>query len=146
MREIFRKTETDGCGCGGACGFGGVSRLMQWPVQIGRVPAKAEFFDGARLLIAADCAAYACVDFHERFMKDRITLIGCMKQDRQETAEKLAAIFAENDIREVLVAQMSVPCCSELTKTVEKALNLSGKQLPIKTAVVTPFGSVRESK
>ena len=86
--------ETNRCGCAGSCGMN-VSRLMQWPVQIERVPVRAEFFDEARLLIAADCAAYACVDFHERFMKNRITLIGCMRQDRRAMGEKLAQIFAE---------------------------------------------------
>ena len=88
-----------------------VSRLSQWPVQIKLVPVNAPYFDGARLLIAADCTAYAYAAFHERFIKGHITLVGCPKLDSVDYSEKLTEIIRENDIKSVTVVRMEVPCC-----------------------------------
>lgn len=90
------------------------SRLSQWPVQIKLVPVNAPYFDGAKLLIAADCTAYAYAAFHERFIKGHITLIGCPKLDNADYAEKLTAIIRNNDIKSVTVVRMEVPCCGGL--------------------------------
>ena len=106
------------------------SRLMQWPVQIKLLPVEAPFYQGAKLLIAADCTAFSRADFHERFMKGRVTLIGCPKLDEGDYAEKLTEILRRNDIREVTVVRMEVPCCGGIQRAVETALRGSGKFLP----------------
>lgn len=106
------------------------SRLMQWPIQIKLLPIQAPFYQGARLLIAADCTAFSRADFHERFMKGRITLIGCPKLDEGDYAEKLTEIIRLNDIREVTVVRMEVPCCGGIQRAVETALRNSGKFIP----------------
>ena len=106
------------------------SRLMQWPVQIKLLPVQAPFYQGARLLIAADCTAFSRADFHERFMKGRITLIGCPKLDEGDYAEKLTEIIRLNDIREVTIVRMEAPCCGGLQRAAETALRESGKFLP----------------
>ena len=101
------------------------SRLSQWPVQIKLVPVNAPYFDGARLLIAADCTAYAYAAFHERFIKGHITLVGCPKLDSVDYAEKLTEIIRENDIKSVTVVRMEVPCCGGLELAAKKALQPS---------------------
>ena len=106
------------------------SRLSQWPVQIKLVPVNAPYFDGARLLIAADCTAYAYAAFHERFIKGHITLVGCPKLDSVDYAEKLTDIIRENDIKSVTVVRMEVPCCGGLELAAKKALQQSGKFIP----------------
>ena len=106
------------------------SRLMQWPIQIKLLPIQAPFYQGARLLIAADCTAFSRADFHERFMKGLITLIGCPKLDEGDYAEKLTEIIRLNDIREVTVVRMEVPCCGGIQRAVETALRNSGKFIP----------------
>ena len=106
------------------------SRLMQWPVQIQLVPVNAPYFKGAKLLISADCAAYARADFHERFMKGRVTLIGCPKLDDVDYLEKLTAIISGNDIKSVTVARMEVPCCGGIARAVMEAIKASGKLIP----------------
>lgn len=111
------------------------SRLSQWPVQIKLLPVAAPYFNGAKLLIAADCTAYAYAGFHDKFMKGHITLIGCPKLDSVDYSEKLTEIFHTNDIREVTVVRMEVPCCGGLENAVKKALYNSGK--PISCRVVT---------
>ena len=111
------------------------SQLSQWPVQIRLLPVAAPYFNGAKLLIAADCTAYAYAGFHDKFIKGHITLIGCPKLDSVDYSEKLTEIFLANDIREVTVARMDVPCCGGLEKAVKKALHNSGK--PISCRVVT---------
>ena len=103
---------------------------MQWPIQIKLLPIQAPFYQGARLLIAADCTAFSRADFHERFMKGRITLIGCPKLDEGDYAEKLTEIIRLNDIREVTVVRMEVPCCGGIQRAVETALRNSGKFIP----------------
>jgi len=106
------------------------SRLMQWPIQIKLLPLEAPFYDGAKLLIAADCTAFSRADFHERFMKNRITMIGCPKLDEGDYAEKLTEIIRRNNIREVTVVRMEVPCCGGIQRAVETALRSSGKFIP----------------
>ena len=106
------------------------SRLSQWPVQIKLVPVRAPFFDGAKLLIAADCTAYAYAAFHERFIKGHITLVGCPKLDSVDYSEKLTEIIRNNDIKSVTVLRMEVPCCGGLEHAAVTALKNSGKFIP----------------
>lgn len=119
-----------------------VSRLGQWPVQIKLVPAKAPFFDGAKLLIAADCTAYAYANLHEEFMQGRVTLIGCPKLDGVDYAEKLTEILRENAIRSVTIVRMEVPCCGGLQRAAEQALKNSGKFLPWRVVTVSIDGKL----
>ena len=121
-----------------------VSRLSQWPVQIKLVPVKAPSFDGARLLIAADCTAYAYAAFHERFIKGHITLVGCPKLDSVDYSEKLTEIIRENDIKSVTVVRMEVPCCGGLELAAKKALQQSGKFIPWQVVTVTVDGRLKE--
>lgn len=118
------------------------SRLTQWPVQIKLAPVKAPYFDGAKLLIAADCTAYAYAGFHERFIKDHITLVGCPKLDAVDYAEKLTEIIRENEISSVTVVRMEVPCCGGLEHAVKTALKDSGKLIPWSVAVISTDGKV----
>ena len=120
------------------------SRLMQWPVQIKLLPVQAPFYQGARLLIAADCTAFSRADFHERFMKGRITLIGCPKLDEGDYAEKLTEIIRCNDIREVTIVRMEVPCCGGLQRAAETALRESGKFLPWQVVTLGRDGTIQE--
>ena len=120
------------------------SRLSQWPVQIKLVPVNAPYFDGARLLIAADCTAYAYAAFHERFIKGHITLVGCPKLDSVDYAEKLTEIIRENDIKSVTVVRMEVPCCGGLELAAKKALQQSGKFIPWQVVTVTVDGRLVE--
>ena len=106
------------------------SRLSQWPVQIKLVPVNAPYFDGAKLLIAADCTAYAYAAFHERFIKGHITLVGCPKLDSVDYSEKLTEIIRNNDIKSVTVLRMEVPCCGGLEHAAVTALKNSGKFIP----------------
>ena len=118
------------------------SQLAQWPVQIRLVPVQAPFFDGAELLIAADCTAYAYAGFHEQFMRGRVTLIGCPKLDAVDYSEKLTQILQSNNIRSVTVARMEVPCCGGLENAVRSALRSSGKRLPLQVVTVQVNGSL----
>lgn len=106
------------------------SRLSQWPVQIKLAPINAPYFNGARLLVAADCTAYAYGAFHERFIKGRITLVGCPKLDSVDYSEKLTEIIRQNDIKDVTVVRMEVPCCGGIENAVKAALQNSGKFIP----------------
>ena len=121
-----------------------MSRLSQWPVQIKLVPVNAPYFDGARLLIAADCTAYAYAAFHERFIKGHITLVGCPKLDGVDYSEKLTEIIRENDIKSVTVVRMEVPCCGGLELAAKKALQQSGKFIPWQVVTVTVDGRLVE--
>ena len=120
------------------------SRLGQWPVQIKLVPVNAPYFDGAKLLIAADCTAYAYADFHERFIRGHITIVGCPKLDGVDYAEKLTQIIRENDIRSVTVVRMEVPCCGGLENAVKKALQDSGKFIPWQVTTISTDGNILE--
>ena len=121
-----------------------VSRLSQWPVQIKLVPVNAPYFDGAKLLVAADCTAYAYAAFHERFIKGHITLVGCPKLDSVDYSEKLTEIIRNNDIRSVTVVRMEVPCCGGLEMAAKKALQQSEKFIPWQVVTVTVDGRLKE--
>lgn len=118
------------------------SRLAQWPCQIKLLPTEAPFFDGAKLLIAADCSAYAYANMHEDFMKGRVTLIGCPKLDAVDYSEKLTTIIANNDIKEVTIVRMEVPCCGGLENMAKKALQESGKFIPWQVITISRDGRI----
>ena len=118
------------------------SCLQNWPVQIKLAPLSAPYYQGAGLLIAADCTAYAYNGFHDAFIQGRTTLIGCPKLDGANYAAKLAEIFAGNDVREVVVARMTVPCCGGLELAVKSALKASGKKIPLHVAVIGTDGKI----
>ena len=121
---------------------GPVSRLAQWPIQIKLLPLEAPFYDGAKLLIAADCTAFSRADFHERFMKGHITMIGCPKLDEGDYAEKLTEIIRRNDIQEVIIVRMEVPCCGGLQRAAETALRDSGKFIPWQVVTLGRDGNI----
>ena len=118
------------------------NRLRNFPVQIKLVPPTAPWFDGADLLIAADCTPFAYGNFHNDFMKGRITLIGCPKLDAVNYADKLTQIFAMNDIRSVTVTRMTVPCCGGLPFAVKTALEACGKDIPLQIVTISPDGKI----
>lgn len=119
------------------------SRLAQWPVQIKLAPVNAPYFDGCHLLIAADCTAYAYGNFHQDFIRGRVTLIGCPKLDEGDYTEKLTAILAANDVQSVTVVRMTVPCCGGIQRAVQNAVAASGKNIPLRVAVVAPDGTLQ---
>ncbi|MDO5409074.1 MAG: 4Fe-4S binding protein [Lachnospiraceae bacterium] len=116
------------------------SRLSTWPVQMKLAPIQAPYFADADLLIAADCTAYAYGDFHNRFIKNRVTLIGCPKLDSGDYSEKLTEIMKNNTIKSVTVVRMQVPCCGKLENAVKRALNNSGKEIPCEVLVISTNG------
>ncbi|MGE5599703.1 MAG: ATP-binding protein [Bacteroidota bacterium] len=120
------------------------SQLRQWPCQIKLVPVNAPYFEGAHLLVAADCTAYAYADTHREFMRGRITLIGCPKLDQADYAEKLAAILTAHDIQSITVLRMEVPCCGGIVESVRRALQTSGKVIPWRVATVGTDGTLLE--
>ena len=150
-----KKAEVLPCGCpgtqsktilhrqesGAACAPQ-VSQLSQWPVQIKLVPVNAPWFDGAKLLVAADCTAYAYAGFHQDFIRDHITLVGCPKLDSVDYSEKLTDILRNNDIRSVTVVRMEVPCCGGIENAVKKALQASGKFLPWHVVTISTDGRI----
>lgn len=118
------------------------SQLQQWPVQIRLVPTSAPYFEGAKLLIAADCAAYAYANFHEDFIKGKIVLVGCPKLDSVDYSEKLEEIIRNNNIASVTIARMEVPCCGGLEMATKKALQNSGKFLPWQVVTISVDGKL----
>jgi len=118
------------------------SRLRNWPVQIKLAPINAAYFDGADLLIAADCTAYAYGNFHSKFMEGKVTLIGCPKLDAVNYADKLTQIFAQNDIRSITLTRMTVPCCGGLAFAVKNAIAASGKDIPLNIVTISPDGQI----
>lgn len=120
------------------------SRLSQWPVQIKLVPINAPYFDGANLLIAADCTAYAYGNFHNEFIRNRITLIGCPKLDEGDYTEKLTSIISNNDIKSLTIVRMEVPCCGGIESAAKRALRESGKFIPWRVVTVTTDGRIIE--
>ena len=139
------KEEKLDCGCpGSACQSVRPvsSQLRNFPIQIKLVPINAPYFDGADLLIAADCTAYAYAGFHNDFMKDRVTLIGCPKLDAVNYAEKLTAILKSNDIKSVTVTRMTVPCCGGLSYAVRNAVEICGKDIPLHIVTIGPDGRI----
>ena len=119
-----------------------VSRLNQWPCQIKLLPTQAPFFDGAKLLIAADCTAYAYANMHEDFMKGKITMIGCPKLDDVDYTDKLTEIIRDNDIKSVTIVRMEVPCCGGLQRAAENALRGSGKFIPWQVVTISRDGKI----
>ena len=119
-----------------------MSQLSQWPVQIKLVPINAPYFQNAKLLIAADCAAYAYCRFHEDFMKGKVTIVGCPKLDNVDYSEKLTEIIKNNDIQSVTIVRMEVPCCGGLELAVKKALQNSGKFIPWQVATISIEGKI----
>lgn len=118
------------------------SRLGQWPCQIKLVNANAPYFEGAKLLVAADCAAYAYANMHEEFMRGKITVIGCPKLDSVDYSQKLTEIIKNNDVKSVTVVRMEVPCCGGIESAVKKALQDSGKFIPWQVATISIDGKL----
>ena len=118
------------------------SQLRQWPVQIKLVPVNAPYFDNANLLIAADCTAYAYGNFHNEFMKNKVTIIGCPKLDAGDYSEKLTAILSENNIKSVTVVRMEVPCCGGIEHAVKQALMNCGKMIPWQVVTISADGNI----
>ncbi len=118
------------------------SKLQQWPVQIKLAPVAAPYYQGADLLIAADCTAYAYGNFHNDFMKDHVTLIGCPKLDAVDYSEKLTAILQNNEIRSITVTRMIVPCCGGIEYAVKKAIAASGRNIPLQVVTISTDGSL----
>jgi len=152
-----KKTDTLPCGCPGtnsksikrevseSCELPVAniqSKLSQWPVQIKLVPVNAPYFDGANLLIAADCTAYAYGNFHNEFIRNRITLIGCPKLDMVDYTEKLTAIISNNNIKSITIVRMEVPCCGGIEHAAKEAIKNSGKFLPWNVVTISTDGRI----
>lgn len=120
------------------------SALRQWPCQIKLVQPTASFFDGAKLLIAADCTAYAYAKMHDEFMRGKVTLIGCPKLDAIDYSEKLTQIISNNDIRSVTIVRMEVPCCGGIQAAAQNALLASGKFIPWQVVIISTDGKILE--
>lgn len=154
--EAKKNKATLPCGCPGtqsksihreSCECGDFSRpinsqLSQWPVQIKLVPVNAPYFDGAKLLVAADCTAFAYGNFHNEFIRNHITLIGCPKLDNIDYTEKLTAIIENNNIKSVTVVRMEVPCCGGIENAVKQALQTSGKFIPWRVVTISTDGKI----
>ncbi len=137
-KAIHRESSPCSCSTGAAV----QSQLKQWPVQIKLVPVNAPYFNGADLLIAADCCAYAYGNFHQEFIRNHVTLVGCPKLDMVDYTEKLTEIIANNDIKSVTVTRMEVPCCGGIELAVKKALMASGKFIPWRIVTITTDGRI----
>ena len=129
------QVKENGCSCP-------ASELMNFPVQIKLLPPNASCFEGADLLIAADCTAYSYANFHRDFIKGRVTLIGCPKLDGADYADKLSQIFAMNRIRSITVIRMTVPCCGGLPYAVKTAVDRCGKDIPVHIVTIRPDGTI----
>ena len=123
---------------------GQMSALRNWPVQIKLAPVTAPYYNGAKLLIAADCTAYAYASFHQDFIRNKLTLIGCPKLDQVDYSEKLTAIIQNNDIQSVTIVRMEVPCCGGLEMAAKKALQNSGKFIPWQVVTISIDGKIME--
>lgn len=156
--KLSKQKEIPACGCPGTqpktirreagCetarteSFENKSQLTQWPVQIKLAPVNAPYFAGANLLIAADCTAYAYGDFHNRFIRNKVALIGCPKLDEGDYSGKLTEIIKNNSIKSVTVVRMDVPCCGGIENAVKKALQSSGKMIPWQVITISPDGKI----
>ena len=120
------------------------SKLQNWPVQIKLAPVNAPYFNGSKLLIAADCTAYAYAAFHQDFIRNKVTLIGCPKLDQVDYSEKLTAIIQNNNIQSVTIVRMEVPCCGGLEIAAKKALQASGKFIPWQVVTISIDGKIME--
>ena len=141
---VFSREEPEGQAADAYTPVKPVSQLAQWPCQIKLVPVNAPYFDGAKLLIAADCTAYAYANVHQEFMRGRVTLIGCPKLDSVDYSGKLTQIIANNNIREVTVLRMEVPCCGGLEMAAINALKASGKFLPWQVITFSIDGKIKD--
>ena len=121
-----------------------VPKLQNWPVQIKLAPVNAPYFNGSKLLIAADCTAYAYAAFHQDFIRNKVTLIGCPKLDQVDYSEKLTAIIQNNNIQSVTIVRMEVPCCGGLEIAAKKALQASGKFIPWQVVTISIDGKIME--
>ena len=121
-----------------------VSKLQNWPVQIKLAPVHAPYFNGAKLLIAADCTAYAYASFHQDFIRNKVTLIGCPKLDQVDYSEKLTEIIQNNNIQSVTIVRMEVPCCGGLEMAAKKALQNSGKFIPWQVVTISIDGKIMD--
>lgn len=119
-----------------------ISQLRQWPVQIKLVPVNAPYFDGVDLLIAADCTAYAYSNFHQDFIRGKVTLIGCPKLDSVDYSEKLTEIISENNIKSLTIVRMEVPCCGGIRNAAVTALKSSGKMIPWQVVTISTDGKI----
>ena len=119
-----------------------VSKLQNWPVQIKLAPVSAPYFYGAKLLIAADCTAYAYASFHQDFIRNKVTLIGCPKLDQVDYSDKLTEIIQNNNIQSVTIVRMEVPCCGGLARAAETALKNSGKFIPWQVKIISTDGHI----
>ena len=140
MRQLERKPAEENQNAGSPVS----SQLRQWPVQIKLAPVNAPYFDGAKLLIAADCTAYAYANFHKEFIRGKVTLIGCPKLDAVNYSEKLTEILRNNDIQSVTIVRMEVPCCGGLEMAAKKAIQDSGKFLPWQVVTIAIDGEILE--
>ena len=141
-KEAKKHTHSHPCQCSADIS----SQLRQWPVQIKLVPVNAPYFNGADLFIAADCTAYAYGNFHNDFIKDKITLIGCPKLDAVNYAEKLTQIIAANNINSITVTRMEVPCCGGISYAATAALQASEKNIPLKIVTISTDGKILNIK
>ena len=154
LRAKAAKSAPSPCGCPGSASRAierksvpvqhveNESELRQWPVQIKLAPIEAPYFDGAHLLVAADCTAYAYANFHRDFIRNRVTLIGCPKLDAVDYAEKLTQIIARNDIRSVTIVRMQVPCCGGIEMAAKRALQASGRFIPWQVVTISTDGRI----
>ena len=131
------------CGCPGSAADVHIpGELANFPIQIKLLPPNAPYFNGADLLIAADCTAYAYGNFHHDFMRDKVTMIGCPKLDAVDYSQKLTQIFMNSDVRSVTVTRMTVPCCGGLSHAVKTAIEKSGKKIPLHIVTISPDGKI----
>lgn len=137
-KAILREGDT----CDPDASIPAASQLSQWPVQIKLVPTNAPYFDGADLLVAADCSAYAYGNFHNKFIRNHITLIGCPKLDEVDYADKLTQIISGNNIKSVTIVRMEVPCCGGIENAVKRALQASGKFIPWSVVTISTDGKI----
>ena len=144
MAKAIERKEESSCDCAPAPAAANPSRLRQWPVQIKLVHPNAAYFNGAHLLVAADCTAYAYGNFHNDFIKNKVCIVGCPKLDMVDYSEKLTAIIASNDIKSVTVVRMEVPCCGGIENAVKKALMDSGKFIPWQVVTISTDGRIVE--
>lgn len=128
----------------GGSSMAAVAQLRNWPVQIKLAPINAPYFNGAKLLIAADCTAYAYANFHQEFIRGKVTMVGCPKLDSVDYSEKLTEIIRNNDIQSVTIVRMEVPCCGGLEMAAKKALQASGKFIPWQVVTISIDGKILE--
>lgn len=145
MVRTFERQEAPVAAPQGAVGAAPMSQISTWPVQIQLLPVKAPFYDGKKLLIAADCTAFAYGDFHNRFIKNHVVAIGCPKLDPVDYTEKLTAILAQNDIASVEIVRMEVPCCTGIVNYTKQALQACGKMIPWQISVISCDGRLLEN-